>query len=254
MASAAEIADLITQGIRGPVGPEDSAWHVGKILSWSSSTGLNTVFVNGSTLTNLKALAPSIGTEYTAGQDVLIIRKQTQYVIIGPVTTPGSVGSTPPTQVDGVGGTLSPAAGANVFRDLDGGAGLSPSFNVKLAPRQRCLFMWGAKDISSWGCAVDMSLVVTSPAGVNRLATPNFINGQTVTVSNQISVSNRIRVPAYKTFFVAAGPADGDPLNDLGPGNCSVAIKYRVIAEPSVGGTGTATSSVNTPWLLAIPF
>lgn len=254
MATASEIADLITQGLRGPVGPEDSGWHVGKILSWSASTGLNSVYVNGATLTNLKALTPSIGTEYAPGQDVLIVRKQTQYVILGPVTTPGSAGSTPPTQIDGPGGVLSPAAGANVWRDLDGGAALSPSFTVKIAPFQRCMILWGCKDVKSWGCEVNMSLTVTSPSGVNRLATPNAVNGQVATMSNQISISNFVRVPLFKTFITKAAAADGDPGSDLGPGNCAVAIKYKVLAEPGAAGAGTATSSVQTPWLLAVPF
>jgi hypothetical protein len=103
MATAYEIADLLTQGLQGPTGADDSGWHVGQILTWSSTTGLNSVRINGATLTNLKALTPSIGTEYAPGQTVLIVRKQTQYFILGPVTTPGAVGSTPPTQVDGSG-------------------------------------------------------------------------------------------------------------------------------------------------------
>lgn len=253
MATAYEIADLLTQGLQGPTGADDSGWHVGKIISWSSSTGLNSVLVNGATLTNLKALTPSIGTEYAPGQTVLIVRKQTQYFILGPVTTPGSIGSTPPTQVDASGGNLSGTA--NVWKDLDGGAALSPTMNVKLGPYQRCLFMFGCQDVRTWGAEVSGSLVVTSPGGGNKLATPAAILGQTWRVSNQISVSNFIRIPAFKTFFTQAGPNDGNPADNMVmPGINTVKIQYKFFPETGVGGTGTATSSVNTPWLVAIPF
>lgn len=255
MATAYEIADLLTQGMQGPTGPDDSGWHVGKILTWSSATGLNSVLVNGVPLTNLKALTPSIGTEYAPGQTVLIVRKQTQYFILGPVTTPGAVGSTPPTQVDGTGGLMTPAAGANVWRDLDGGASLSPSFTVLLAPFQRCLFMWGCKDAALFGAVLDMSIVVTGPTGNNLLSNAGVRNGQVVTASNQISLSNKVRIPMFKTFFAKACAADANPTeNDVVPGVSTVAIKYRVVTESGAAGAGTPSTTVGTPWLLAIPF
>lgn len=253
MATAYEIADLLTQGIQGPTGADDSGWHVGQILTWSSSTGLNSVRINGSTLVNLKALTPSIGTEYAPGQTVLIVRKQTQYFILGPVTTPGAVGSTPPTQVDTVGGTISGTAG--VWRDLDGGAGLSPSFTVKLAPFQRCLFMFGSSGTRCWGCSVECSLVVTGPTGTNLLSTPGFRNGQTWLVTNQISLSNNLRCPAMKTYFAKASAADAPPeVNDVTPGLNTVSLKYRFTVEAGAAGAGTPTGTVGTPFIVAIPF
>lgn len=255
MATAYEIADLLTQGMQGPVGADDSGWHVGKILTWSSSTGLNSVLVNGVPLTNLKALTPSIGTEYAPGQTVLIVRKQTQYFILGPVTTPGAVGSTPPTQVDGTGGTMSPAAGSNVWRDLDGGASLSPSFNIKLAPFQRCLFMFGSKGVTNWGCILDMSLVVTGPTGNNLLSNPGVRNGQTTSSANQISISNYTQIPMFKTYFAQAASADANPTeNDVVPGTNGISLKYRVLTAAGAAGAGTPTTTVGTPWLLAVPF
>lgn len=253
MATAAEIADLITAGMQGPTGADDSGWHVGQILTWSSSTGLNSVRIGNSTLTNLKALTPSIGTEYAPGQTVLIVRKQTQYFILGPVTTPGAVGSTPPTQLDTAGGSISGTAG--VWRDLDGGAALSPTMNLKVAPFQRVLFMWGAGNVRAWGSSVEASIVVTSPGGANKLATPGLINGQSWIAGNQISVSNNIRVPGFKTFFIQASGADATPSDSyLMPGTNAVAIKYRFSVEAGAAGTGTATATVGNPWLLVIPF
>lgn len=252
MATAYEIADLLTQGMQGPTGADDSGWHVGKILSWSSASGLNSVLVNGATLTNLKALTPSIGTEYAPGQTVLIVRKQTQYFILGPVTTPGAVGSTPPTQVDAGGGTLSGTSG--VYRDLDAGAGVSPTFNVKLAPFQRCLFMFGAALVRTWGCDVDGALVVTSPGGGNILATPNSILGARWTVANQVSVAQYTISPAFKTFLIQTAAADASASgNALIPGTNVVSMKYQLTPN-SAPGVGTPSAAVFNPWIVAIPF
>lgn len=252
MATAAEIADLITVGVMGPQGADDSGWHLGQILTWDSSTGLNSVRVNNATLTNLKALTPSLGTEYAPGQSVLIVRKQTQYFILGPVQVPGSLGSTPPTQVDGAGGTLSGTAG--VWRDLDGGASLSPTVNVKLASYQRCLFMWGAAFVRCWGCSVDTSLVVTSPGGQNQLATPARFNGQTVSVGNQISLSNYLQAPLSKTYLIQVSHPNSVPSNSaLVAGTQVASIQYRFNVTGGAGA-GTPSATVSTPWILAIPF
>jgi hypothetical protein len=253
MATAAEIADLITAGVMGPQGADDSGWHLGQILTWDSTTGLNSVKVNNATLTNLKALVPSIGTEYIPGQSVLIVRKQTQYFILGPVQTPGSLGSTPPTQKDAAGGNITGTAG--VWRDLDSGASVSPSMDVKFSPFQRCLFMWGAAYVKSWGATVDCSLVITSPGGLNQMATPAAFNGQTWTAGNQISLSNNLKGPAMKTFLIKAAGANAvASQNSVMPGTNTVSLKYRFTVEAGAAGAGTPTCFVGTPWILAIPF
>lgn len=253
MATAAEIADLITMGVMGPQGADDSGWHLGQILTWDSSTGLNSVRVNNATLTNLKALTPSIGTEYVPGQSVLIVRKQTQYFILGPVQVPGALGSSPPTQIDNVGGNITGAAGT--WRDLDAGASVSPTMTVKLSPFQRCLFMWGAGNVRAWGASVECSLVVTSPGGQNQLATPGFFNGQSWIAGNQISLSNNIRIPAFKTYITKAVAANAVATqNAVMPGSNAVSLKYRFTVEAGAAGAGTPTCTVGTPWLLAIPF
>jgi hypothetical protein len=89
MANASEIADLITRGIKGPQGPEDSAFHTGIVRSWDVLSGANTVEVNGVILPNLKALTAGIGVRYSAGDTVVLVRKQTQFFIMGRVSAPG---------------------------------------------------------------------------------------------------------------------------------------------------------------------
>jgi hypothetical protein len=253
MATAFEIADLLTQGIQGPTGADDSGWHVGTIVTWDTSTGLNSVKILNTTLTNLKALTPSIGTEYAPGQTVLVVRKQTQYFILGPVTVPGSAGSSPPTQVDTGGGNLSGTAGT--WRDLDPGASVTPTLSVKLAPSQRCLFMFGAANVRVFGCSVDASLIVTSPGGNNVLANGGALLGQTWTVSNQISLSNHTNAPGFKTFFTKTAPAATSQFTEVVyPGVNSVTMKYRFTVEPGSAGSGTPSATVTNPWIVAIPF
>lgn len=251
MATAYEIADLLTQGVQGPTGSDDSGWHVGRILAWSSTTGLNTVLLNGAELTNLKALTPSIGTEYAPGQTVLIVRKQSQYFILGPVTVPGAVGSSPPTQIDAVGGTISGAT--DVWRDLDGGAGLSPTMNIKLAPYQRCLFMWGMGFATAQRMELSASLTITSPGGGNILSTPNALLGQNLTFGQGANSNGDVvsEGAPMKTLLVQTNRADATPGESLMmPGVNAIAIKYRI----HVTTTGTNQAFAGRPWILAIPF
>lgn len=89
MSTAMEIAQLLTEGTQGPNGGEDIALHTGVIKSWDESSGVNVVNVNGKDLTNLKTINAGIGVQYRPGDSVVIIRKQTQYFILGKVAAPG---------------------------------------------------------------------------------------------------------------------------------------------------------------------
>lgn len=89
MANASEIADLITQGLRGPQGPSDTALYTGTVVAWDDTNGLNTILVNEVPLSNLKVVRQGIGQTYTQGDVVMIQRKQTQYYVVGKVEAPG---------------------------------------------------------------------------------------------------------------------------------------------------------------------
>lgn len=93
MADLNQIADLLSAGVKGPQGPEDSAFHTGVVRSWNSLTGANTVEVNGVLLPNLRTLRAGIGVAYTVGETVTILRKQTQYFILGKIAAVASGGS-----------------------------------------------------------------------------------------------------------------------------------------------------------------
>jgi hypothetical protein len=89
VATASEIADLITAGMRGPTGAEDAAWHTGTVLSWDESSGVNSVLVGGTAIPNLKTVQAGIGIQFQPGDTVMIVRKQTQYFVLGKETAPG---------------------------------------------------------------------------------------------------------------------------------------------------------------------
>jgi len=94
-----DIAGLIQKGVDGPVGPEDSAFHTGTVVSWNRTTGANVISVNGVNLSNIRSLQSGIPNWYTAGDVVIIIRKQTQYFILGRVAAPGGTGGSGPVTV-----------------------------------------------------------------------------------------------------------------------------------------------------------
>src|SRR5690349_10407042 len=90
MANAAEIADLLTAGIRAPEGPEDIAAHTGTVQSWNSVDGTNVVTINGVDVPNLRSLqAGGIPASYLPGDTVMVMRKQTQYFVMGKVSAGG---------------------------------------------------------------------------------------------------------------------------------------------------------------------
>ncbi|MFI5561500.1 hypothetical protein ACIA2T_19655 [Amycolatopsis japonica] len=90
MASFAEIAALMSQGLAGPQGGEDFSIHSGVIQSWDEVSGVNTVLVNGTVLSNLKVIQSGIGLTYFPGDVVTIMRKQSVYFILGRVAAPGT--------------------------------------------------------------------------------------------------------------------------------------------------------------------
>ena len=85
MSDPSQIADLITEGVRGTQGPKDSAYHTGIVRTWDNLTGANQIEVNGVILSNLRTLRAGITSQYNPGETVVLLRKQTQYFILGRV-------------------------------------------------------------------------------------------------------------------------------------------------------------------------
>ncbi|MFI6308498.1 hypothetical protein ACIBCH_41950 [Amycolatopsis thailandensis] len=84
------IAQLIAAASAPPSGGEDVALYTGQIQSWDDSTGVNSVVVNGTIVPNMRCLSIGAGIVLVPGDVVMIIRKQTQWFILGKVAAPGA--------------------------------------------------------------------------------------------------------------------------------------------------------------------
>jgi hypothetical protein len=88
--NTAEIYTLLAAGQASPTGPEDSSIYTGQIVTWDDLTGVNSVFVNGVTIPNLRVIQSGLGLAYQPGDVVKIQRIMTQYYIIGKIGAPGA--------------------------------------------------------------------------------------------------------------------------------------------------------------------
>lgn len=88
--NTSEIYTLLAAGQASPTGPEDSSIYTGQIVTWDDLTGVNSVFVNGVTIPNLRVVQSGLGIGYQPGDVVKIQRIMTQYYIIGKIGAPGA--------------------------------------------------------------------------------------------------------------------------------------------------------------------
>lgn len=142
MADAAEIAALITAGMRGPTGGEDIAIHTGTILAWDSVSGANSVLINNAAIDNVKSVQPGIAARYSQGDTVVVIRKQTQYFILGKVAAPGGAAGSAPAG-NTVGTFVDQADTAAAWVDLTGSPG--PSVTTYIGSNRAALILWNFK-------------------------------------------------------------------------------------------------------------
>lgn len=134
---------LLAQALAAPNGPSDSGWHVGQIVSWDESSGTNVVMVNNVALTNLKSIATGIGVQFQAGDNVLILRKQTQYIIMGEMQVPGGNQSN---QIKSATVNTGESTASTTFTDL---ATLGPQVTVNIGSNRRALVFVGARILCS---------------------------------------------------------------------------------------------------------
>lgn len=130
---AGDIAALMSAGFAKPTGPEDSAFHTGQIVSWDELSGVNSVLVNGVILSNLKIIQSGIGLTYSVNDVVVIMRKQTQYFIMGKVADPGAGLSN---QIKAAAVTANQTTATTTFTDL---ATVGPQVTVTIGSSRRCL-------------------------------------------------------------------------------------------------------------------
>lgn len=192
MATASQIADLITTGIRGPTGPEDVALYTGTILSWDTLTGLNSVLINGTAIPNLKSIQPGIAARYTVGDSVIVARKQTQYFILGKVAAPGGAAASAPAG-NTVGTAVLQPDSAGAFIDLTGSPG--PSVTTFIGSNKACLILWNFK-YAGFQSTVEMAFETT---GATNLA-PAAFTAMSITAGFTSSVA-----PTQTQFQTASG-------------------------------------------------
>ncbi len=143
-ASAIAMAQMLAQAMAGPRGASDLTMMTGSVVSWDdfSDPPTNQILVNGAVLNNLRAMGAGVGTSYQSGDTVLIMRRATQYVIMGRISqVGGSQMSRPASDYKG-GGNLSGAVGT--WRDLDAGATVSPSVTVRAPAGGNCMIFYGS--------------------------------------------------------------------------------------------------------------
>lgn len=148
MANAAEIADLLTRGIAGPQGPEDLALHTGTVKSWNRTTGANVITINGVDISNVRALQGGIPNWFTAGDVVAVIRKQTQYFIVGRVSAPGGAGGSGPARAIASFGINFGTSGA--WADAPGFPN-TPQLQVYIGNSRSCVVLWQCNVTTSSG-------------------------------------------------------------------------------------------------------
>lgn len=225
MSTAAQIADLITRGVSAPTGPEDVGFHTGTILAWDESSQTNTVLLNNVVLTNLKAIQNGIGVLYGAGDSVFIIRKQSQYFVVGKVSAPGSA---LPNQIRYGEVSTFESTGSTTYTDL---ATVGPTIsNVLIGSSRRFLLMVNV--------AINLSGTVPTNTFVGGIMSVDITGASTISTVGTVSaqwLGNGVTVGtgglAYVTrnFVMTSG-------NGVNPGLHTFKAKYlSLAATPSVG-------------------
>ncbi|GAB3154293.1 hypothetical protein GCM10027258_57940 [Amycolatopsis stemonae] len=176
-----------------PPGGADLAHYQGEILSWDESTGLNSVKVNGSAVSNMRVLQSGIGVTYQPGDTVMVEKRMSQWYILGKVAAPGA-GAANRIQSQTI--AANESTGSASYTDL---ATFGPSVSVYIGSSRRCLVLVSA--------FITMSGTTASTA--------SFIGGTaSVTVSGASTIGHNLAyasaslqtlVPFGRSTFGAGG-------------------------------------------------
>lgn len=171
---------VLTQALSSPSGPEDSGWHTGIVRSWDEASGVNVVEVNGIALTNLKSSQTGIGVQYGPGDNVLILRKQTQYVVMGKIT---QIGQQAPDQIRYAEVTTQQTTTSTTYTDL---ATVGPTLdNVVIGSSRRILL------IVNCGIQALMTNNTTPSTDVGGNMTVNITGASTLAVVGTVGATWR---------------------------------------------------------------
>lgn len=157
------IAQLIAAASAAPSGGEDTALYTGRVESWDDATGVNSVYVNGTSIPNMRCLSIGAGIVLVPGDVVEVIRKQTQWFILGKVAAPGA-GAALGVRQDYIGASGSTSNAT--YADLPGSFG--PSVSTYISSARRALVLVGTQSscINGWAhMGVEVSGASSIPAG-----------------------------------------------------------------------------------------
>lgn len=230
MSNSKEIADLISSALSGPQGAEDAGFHVGTILQWDDLTGANIVQVQGVQFPNVRTLSAGIGIQYNSGETVVLIRKQSQWFILGKVgTVGGAVGSA--LQDNQLGFDLTFGTGGSWGNPPSGSP--RPTISVNIGSSRAALVFIrceiGVKvgdtgfgsDVYDPACVGDLSFEVT---GASSIA-PGFWSGQKV--SNEAEFWNPGPGQMHRSMMTVTGFMPVNAAHGLNAGLNTFTMKYR---------------------------
>ena len=233
MATNAEIAQMLLAGgqsLAPAQGPGDLTFHMGVIQAWDELSGVNTVVVNGVGLSNLKTVQPGIGSLYSAGDVVALMRFQSTYFVFGRI---GSAGAGNANQIRSNRVASLQTVTSTSFGDIGGGAGqFGPDLqNVYIGSSRRCLVLHSAEITIS-----------NNPGG----------GFQAVQVSGASNFA--VETAVTDAYWVGPGSTDGSftattlvtSADGLNQGFHRFTCKYKK--------TGTGLVQVNNRVLTVIPF
>lgn len=235
---------LLAQALAAPSGNEDQSQHMGRVLTWDDISGVNTVAVNGTVIPNMKSIVGGVGASYKPGDNVMIQRKQTQYIILGKLQAPGISSGSSPTYADAAGGLISGTTGT--WRDLDAGPGISPSVTLRLGTNQGIMIAWGAGNVSMVNSGVEIGWQVSGDANILAGSFQGMSCSGNVTSGSAVP-STGIVIPMMKEQIFKAGT--GGAGQRLYPGVSTFTLRYRL----NLSGSGINVT-VGTPWIRVTPF
>lgn len=245
MASAAEIASLITQGTQPPQGNQDVSYHTGVVKSWDPTSGVNSVEVNGVILSNLTALQSGMGNAYLAGDVVSVIRVQTKYTILGRMSAPGGLTGGSPISLTGGDYDLEGLISGS-WTNIPTG----PSFSIRVG--NACLVAFGGRSTVR-NAGIEVSLQMQGPAN----AQDGDFQGLSVfsAMNNNATNGPILDIPFTKQLMFyknSVWNSNGQP-QLMVPGVYTFSLRAKW-SDYSGGNSSIRDVVVRAPWLTVLPF
>jgi hypothetical protein len=225
VATAQQIAAMLSQGSVPDSGGNAVQMHLGIIQSWDELSGVNTVAVNGVSIPNLDVIDSGLGVLYQPGDVVIIARSASKYFVWGKLGSPGA----------GAASTVRSASVATtVNQPLQGYGDLTGSFgpeltSVYIGSSRRCLVLVSSH-IATNDSAGKMGFQVT---GASSIAPTD---ARTAYVSGPSDTSGSAGTIASATQQVVLTAADG-----LNQGFNTFTAKYSIT---NAGGTPAGTGAI----------